>query len=121
MKVSVINIKELDEALIKRWSQLQGADPALASPYFCPSFTQAVASVRNDVFVAVMENGGRIKCFFPFQQGRFGFGRPVGGALSDFQGVIAEAGTQWTAEALIRGSGLSVWDFDHLLASQAPF
>src|SRR2546430_5755932 len=102
MKVEVICGRELSEQLSQTWSQIQQADASLGSPYFCPQFTRSVAAVRNDVFVGVMEEAGRAIGFFPFQKGRLKMGRPVGGALSDFHGVIADANAEWDAGDLIR-------------------
>ena len=89
MKVHVIRPDDLDSAHAALWSQWQQEDPALASPYLCREFVQAVAAVRRDVFVGVIEQDGRVAGFFPFQRSRFGFGRPVGAMLSDVHGIIA--------------------------------
>jgi len=69
----------------------------------------------------VMEEGRETIGFFPFQRGLLRVGGPVGGRLSDFQGVIAVAEADWSAEDLIRGCGLRIWDFDHLLTTQRSF
>jgi CelD/BcsL family acetyltransferase involved in cellulose biosynthesis len=121
MRIRVVPARELDTNLTERWAQLQEADPQLASPYFCPEFTQAAAAVQDGVRVAVMERVESVVGFFPFQRARMGVGRPVGGRLSDYQGVVAARDAEWDAEKLIRGCELSIWDFDHLLASQEPF
>ena len=121
MKVAVVRFAELGQQQLRQWETLQHANPALGSPYFSWQFTEAVSAVRRDVQIAVMENANRIVAFFPFQRTSMGMGRPVGGALSDFQGVIAAPDAQWDAQELIRKCRLSLWDFDHLLASQKPF
>jgi len=121
MKVSVISARELLAEHLELWRQMLAANPALNSPYFRPEFTQAVAAVRRDVQVGVMEESNGVIGFFPFQRTAMGMGRPVGGALSDFQAVIAAPDARWDAEELIRKCGLSLWDFDHLLASQSAF
>ena len=56
---------------------------------FGPEFTQAVAAVRGDVEVGVLEERGEPVGFFPFQRSRRNVARPVGGKMSDFQGLIA--------------------------------
>lgn len=117
----LVAASDLDESLVRAWRHAQASDIAFASPYFCPEFTRAVASVRDDVRVVVIENEGRPIGFFPFQRGRFGLGQPVGGALSDYHGVIAPAHAEWQVEDLIRASGLSVWRFDHLSGHAARF
>jgi CelD/BcsL family acetyltransferase involved in cellulose biosynthesis len=74
--------------------------------------------------VAVLEEGEGVVGFFPFQRGRLGTGRPVGGILSDYHGLIAAPELELDARALLRESGLATWEFNHLLASQralAPY
>ncbi|MGO8747988.1 MAG: GNAT family N-acetyltransferase [Thermoguttaceae bacterium] len=121
MKITVVPGRQLTSEHFALWSELQRANPALDSPYFRPEFTQAVAAVRRDVAVGILEEGSRIAGFFPFQRGRWGTGRPVGHPLSDFQGVIARPEAEWDVEELIRGCGLATWSFDHLRADQSPF
>jgi CelD/BcsL family acetyltransferase involved in cellulose biosynthesis len=103
------------------WAEIQASEPSLASPYFRAEFTQAVARVRSDVQVGVIERGGRPVGFFPFQRGDWGIGAPVAGRLSDFHGVVAAADLEFDVAALLRGCRMNAWDFHHLLASQRPF
>lgn len=121
MKTTTLPCHRLSPEHIAAWSRIQASDPAFDSPYFRPEFTQAVAEVRDDVEVAVLEKNGEPVGFLPFQRTAWNVGKPVGGRMSDFQGVICGKGLQWNADALIRGCGLSTWDFDHLLESQQPF
>jgi CelD/BcsL family acetyltransferase involved in cellulose biosynthesis len=106
---------------VAAWAALQEANPLLASPYFRPEFTIAVASVRDDVWVAVIERRGEPVGFFSYQNDRMRIGRPVGGPLSDYQGIIAKRDFVWDAAQLIRDCGLREWKFDHLLAAQESF
>lgn len=121
MKYRVITGRELGPELVTRWQELQRADGALASPYFHPEFTRAVAAVRDDVRIGIMEDGDRVVGFFPFHRARGGVARPVGLGLSDYHGVIADPDAEWTAPELMRGCGLVRWEFDHLLAGQPQF
>jgi CelD/BcsL family acetyltransferase involved in cellulose biosynthesis len=121
MKVTVIRPYELDSALLRRWREIIDANEEFASPYFDPEYTQAVAAVRDDVYVGVMQEGADVAGFFPFQCGHGRIGRPVGGPFSDCQGVIVSPEAEWSAEALVRGCGLSEWRFNHLIASQKQF
>jgi CelD/BcsL family acetyltransferase involved in cellulose biosynthesis len=120
MRVSVISGRELDPALVDRWRELQAADFDLASPYFCPEFTQTVAAVRNDVYVGVIEADGCVAGFFPFQRRAFGLGKPVGGQLSDFHGVVCGPGFAFEKDDLLRQCGLSSWKYHYLLTKQVP-
>lgn len=121
MKINLIRGEELTREDARLWSSLQEADDRLANPYFSAQFTRAVASVRDDVFVGVLQDGGRTVGFFPFQRDEAGVGRPVGGKLSDYQGVLIADDVHWTAEELLGGCGLARWEFNHLLVSQRPF
>ena len=121
MNYSVIPAKELTPDLIESWSEIQQIDTALASPYFHPDFTQAVAYVRSDVFVGILENRGRIEGFFPFHRSGGGLARPVGLGLSDYHGVIAIPNAKWSAEELLRGCKITRWEFDHLPVMQQQF
>ncbi|MCA9245774.1 MAG: GNAT family N-acetyltransferase [Planctomycetales bacterium] len=103
------------------WRDLVSANPELASPYFQPEFTQAIAALRDDVEVALVRDSGVIVAILPFQRAAGSIGRPVGGPLSDFQGVIAAPGYEVDPLALIRACHLSRWEFDHLLATQKEF
>lgn len=125
MKVRLLAASELDVQLCTQWRSLQRSNPVLGSPFFCPEFTQAVAAVRPDVRVALMEDAGEVIGFFPHQQQR-GQGLPVGAHFSDHHGVVAaphthmQTGTRFDWPTLLRGAGLAYWRFDHLAASQAP-
>jgi CelD/BcsL family acetyltransferase involved in cellulose biosynthesis len=121
MKISVIPAGELTPEHASLWAGIHRGNPALDSPYFRPEFVGQLASVRGDVAVAVMEDGGRVCGFLPFQRGRWGIGRPAGWPMSDFHGVVAGSETEWDADELVRAAGLAIWRFDHLPAAQAAF
>lgn len=112
---------ELDPALVASWRTIQAENPALSSPYFCPEFTQLVATVRDDVRVVLIEEDSRPVGFFPYQRRFGGMGRPVGGPLSDFHGLIAAPGTPWDLDGVLGASRLSAWAFDHLADTPAQF
>lgn len=118
MQIHVIPGRQLAGETVACWSALQQADPALASPFFRPEYTQAVAALRPGVEVAVLEDRGQPVGFFPYQRNRPGVAGPVGGKLCDFQGLILRQGVTVSAEQLLRGCRLNAWHFDHLLASQ---
>ncbi len=121
MKIHVIPGKQLTPADCARWSNLQRTDPNLDSPCFRPEFVQAVARVRDDVEIAILEEEGAATAFFPFQRSRWGTGRPVGAGLSDFQGLIGTPRSALNVERLLRACRLGTWTFDHLPASQQVF
>jgi CelD/BcsL family acetyltransferase involved in cellulose biosynthesis len=121
LEVRVVRGATLAPALRARWASLQEQNPELASPFFRPEFTASVAAVRDDVFVAQIFDAGQIAGFFPFQRTRLGFGYPVGGGRSNYQGAVVESGLDWDARTLIRACGLRAYTFDHMLSSQQGF
>jgi len=121
MKIHLTSLAELSGAHREAWSELQRTHTAFDSPYFCPEFALAVAEVRDDVELAVLEEGGEPRGFFPFQRSRRVRGQPVGGRLSDFQGVVADPGLEFSASELLEACRLRTWDFDHLVGAQAAF
>ena len=121
MRIRAVTFKDLTTEEIAAWSAIQRAEPQVASPYFRPEFTEAVAAVRDDVEVAVLEENGGPIGFFPFQRSRWHTGGPVGGRLSDFQGLIAPAFVTIDPLELLRACRLKAWRFDHLLSQQQSF
>ena len=121
MKVQTVPATELQEEHVAAWSTLQFAAGGVDSPFFCPEFTQAVAAVRDDVEVAILEDNHETIGFFPFQRGVNNDGRPVGGRLSDFQGIVLKSAVDLDPMWLLRGCHLTAWHFDHLVAMQPAF
>ncbi|MEJ7928840.1 GNAT family N-acetyltransferase [Ramlibacter sp. AN1015] len=119
MRISVISAEEIDAGTHHAWLQLQQSSPQLSSPYFTPEFTQAVSAVRDDVRIAVLEDGRGVRGFFPHQRRR-SMGSPVGGRLSDHHGVVCAPGTSIDWSQLLHSCELAFWRFDHLPKGQAP-
>ena len=104
------------------WRNLQESNPELVSPCFSPEFTQAVAAVRPDVEVAVVQGmNNEIRAFFPFQRHHRTRAIPVGGIVSDYQGIICRPDFECDPRDLLEKCGLVAWDFDRLIASQEFF
>jgi CelD/BcsL family acetyltransferase involved in cellulose biosynthesis len=124
MKVTTIPGWDLPVELVSAWQDLLRADPHIGSPFFRPEFVEAAARVRDDVEVAVLEEGSKVVGFFPFERGAGNVGRPVGGRLSDFHGLVLQGHYRIDPVELIRGCRLSAWYFNHLIVAQsalAPF
>lgn len=121
MKISEIRPRQLGSAELTRWRELQGSDPTLQNPFLAPEFTLAVDRARKNCFVAVLEDSRGAVGFFPYERRALGVGKAIGIGVSDCQGLVHAAELEWDPQALLRGCGLAVWEFDHLLASQAPF
>jgi CelD/BcsL family acetyltransferase involved in cellulose biosynthesis len=121
VRYRLIAAHEVDHGLSTAWRAIQEREPRFESPYFCPEFSRAVGRVRDDVRVVVIENDGRPAGFFPHQRAAWGRGGPVGGALSDYHGVIAAPQAEWSVAELMRAARLSVWSFDHLVDPAGRF
>lgn len=103
------------------WLRLQQSNPALASPYFAPAFTQIVAAACDDVEVAVVEDAEKPVALFPYQRERFNIAGPVGAFISDYHGLICQPGFALDPRELLRSCGLMAWDFEHIPADQTCF
>ncbi len=121
MNVIVKRPSELNYAEVDAWRAFQNADPALHSPYFNVEFAWACDQVRRDTRVAVISQKGDIKGFLPFQKGPLGYALPLGGPLSDFQGLIAEAGLSFNLKEVLRAAGIGIYHFEFIPTSQHSF
>ncbi|MFE3453691.1 GNAT family N-acetyltransferase [Nonomuraea sp. NPDC059194] len=106
--------EELGRVELERWRAWQRATPALANPFLSPEFTLAVSRHRGSAMVAVMEDA-----FLPFERAGGGVGRAIGLGVSDCQGAVHAPGARISPDAILSGTGLAVWEFDHLVADQA--
>lgn len=122
INIRLARVGDLAPAHWQLWQEIvEQCGVVYVSPYFQPRFTQAVAAVRDDVEIAILEQGGQPVGFFPFQRGNLGLGKPVGGKLSDYHGPIVRPDAVLDAQQLIRGCRLASWDFDHLVCPAAGF
>ena len=123
MKISVITPSQIDGTLRERWHTIRseaGRGP-LAGPFFTPEYTTLIGAERPGTRIAVIELEGRVVGFFPFEVDWLGFGGPVGDRMSDYHGVILEAGVTLPVRTLLRACGLRTWRFDHLIDSTGAF
>ncbi|MDD7917703.1 GNAT family N-acetyltransferase [Actinomycetospora callitridis] len=121
MRVDVVGPDELTADEVDRWRVLQTKTPPLRTPFLSPEFTRVVGEFRPRTRVGVLTDGGEIVGFFPFERATLGRGLPVAPGLSDAQGLVHAPDVDWDARELVRSCGLSVWEFDHLVADQRPF
>jgi CelD/BcsL family acetyltransferase involved in cellulose biosynthesis len=119
LKPHLLRSEELTAPELTAWDRLQRASAAYSSPFFRPEWVRAVATVRDNVEIAVLEERGEVVGFFPFQR-HFGcVARPVGGPLCDFQGPILSPDTAFSPVDLLRYCDLRTWEFDHLITDIA--
>ncbi len=119
MKYNLIRPYELNDSMVQSWNKIITDESVYASPFFSPDFTRTVASVRDDVYVGVLEEEGSICGFFPFQKSKNRVARPVGLGLSDYHGVVLRKSIRWSVEEMLKALHLIRWEFDHLISEQA--
>jgi CelD/BcsL family acetyltransferase involved in cellulose biosynthesis len=120
----IVDLRKPDQLTsqeVALWDRFRRKNPSLDSPYFCLDYTRAVGRVRGDVEVAVLRYADQIVGFFPFQRQAKHLARPVGGRLSDYQGIIAEPTRQFDPREILRRCQLSAWTFDHVVDQQGTF
>ncbi|MDD7940865.1 GNAT family N-acetyltransferase [Actinomycetospora lutea] len=118
MRFDVVRPAELTPGEIGRWRALQTLTPTLRTPFLSPEFTRTVARFRPRTRVGVVHERDEILGFFPFEHAPLGRGLPVAPGLSDAQGLVHAHDATWDARLMVRACGLSVWEFDHLVADQ---
>ncbi|SDM03075.1 GNAT family N-acetyltransferase [Aliiruegeria lutimaris] len=121
MHIETITTRDLDPDLVEKWRVLQSQSEDLASPFFSPEFALAVGRCRNDLHVGLIREGSDIIGLIPFHRRGCGRGVPVGGKLCDYQGIIGIAPPSALMGDLLRGLGLSAFDFNHALSAQPLF
>ena len=119
MSVRLVAGRELSAELVAAWRAIRGTDVQLASPFFCPEFTSAVAFSKENVFVAVFEDDG-VQALLPFETvGQVA--RPVGCLISDFQGLVTRPDYVADIRSAMQAGRLSAFDFDHVSSGQPSF
>ena len=101
VETDIIRARDLTAADIADWRAMIASDPALASPYFRPEFTQVAGEISPDAAVAVFRRDGRTLGFFPHQR-RGGTIQPLGAPMNDYHGVIARPGDAPCLEGVAR-------------------
>ena len=121
MRTTVVPGREVGGTIEAAWRAAVAGRPELSSPYFDIEYLRCIASVRDDVFVEVVEDAGQVIALLPFQRRAGRIGGPVGGPMSDFQGLLSVAGGEVEPSWLVRQAGLLLLQFDHWVAEQPEF
>lgn len=120
MAIDVLRPSELSDAQLQAWRGFQAADPDLGNPFLSPEWAQAVERARapGRTLVAMQHAHGRSEAFLAVRAGPF-TAQPVGSPLSDYQGVVAAPGVTADLQGMLRGLGVTRYDFTHSPASQS--
>jgi CelD/BcsL family acetyltransferase involved in cellulose biosynthesis len=117
VRVTVVRPHDLGPEEARLWTRFQRASPVTSNPFLSLTFTRAVGSFRPSARVAVVEDGGRIQAFLPFELAPYQVAVPIGYPLNDLQGFVG-SGAPIDARAVVRKSGLRGWRFLHAPADQ---
>lgn len=104
LKVDIVGVDTLGEGEWAAWRGMLADNPALASPYFRPEFSQVAGRVSPNAAVAVFSRGGETVGFFPHQK-RGGALQPLAAPMNDYHGVIARPGQGPSLEEVARVLG----------------
>jgi CelD/BcsL family acetyltransferase involved in cellulose biosynthesis len=124
----VKQITELTPDEMQAWDQLVSTEADLRRAFMSRAYVAAVAETGADVCVLVGHEEGRAVFFLPLQRqhglaGKMGCHEPVGGAMTDYFGVVATAQVRLDVSAVLAATRgrVSLCTYTHLDESQARF
>lgn len=122
----VLRPEALTEADRSTWSALSRAANRSGGAFLTWQYATAVASVMPSARVAALEDGAGRKAFLAFQAkpgvlGALGVCERIGGAISDYAGLVAEPGFAIDPGTLLARCGIGAFEFSHLDESQAAY
>jgi CelD/BcsL family acetyltransferase involved in cellulose biosynthesis len=118
MNVTVVRPRDLGQPEVAAWRDMQRQNVEFDNAFLSPGFAVAVDRARSDARVAIIQEAGQTVGFFAFQQGRSHVARPIGAGICDRQAVVHAPHCDLNIGALLAASGISVWEFDHLVGRQ---
>lgn len=121
IQIEVVSPAEIDAQLMVDWRALQNASQGQVSPFYNHEFMTAVSRHRPDTHIALLSSEGRCRGVLPFHKNKRRVGAPLGGQISDYQGIIGTAPDEMTKRDLLQGLGLAAYDYNHALKSQTIF
>lgn len=120
MEIGAQGLQELSERELDLWREWQYLGPGLESPFLSPDFALAMDRLRKGCFVLVARDEEGTAGFLPLEQPRRQVVRAMGLGVSDAQGLVSRPGTSLTVDQMLTGVSASVFEYDHLVASQLP-
>jgi CelD/BcsL family acetyltransferase involved in cellulose biosynthesis len=116
LNIATYRIDQLPADDFDAWINLCRTVDPFRNPFFHPWYALAATAVRPGVRVAVVRESDRPVGFFGFEIDRRNRGRPIGGRLSDFQGIVSDRQLPITTSDLLGGCDLKSFRYDHWLA-----
>ena len=110
------------------WETLMADHADCRRAFLSPGFAACVARSHSEVFVIIGYMYGKPIWFLPIQRhtgwlGRFGVFEPLGGAMSDYFGAVAQLGAKFTPQEIFKATDgkFSACLFSHLDESQVNY
>jgi CelD/BcsL family acetyltransferase involved in cellulose biosynthesis len=111
MQVTVVRPSELGDSEARQWLAFQGSSQLMSHPFLSLSYARAWAAVRSSARVAVVEDGGRIEAFIPFELAGGRTASTLGGAHTVVDGMVT-SGAPLDMPSVVRKAGLRGWRFE---------
>jgi CelD/BcsL family acetyltransferase involved in cellulose biosynthesis len=119
--VHVLGAHELCGDLEQQWQSLRQFSKFFSSPYFDANFIKAVAKVRQDVRIVMVEENGVPVCFLPIQENSKGHAVPAGGRLNDYHGILGKPEqTTRHFKRMLKSANLKSYSFHALVPPNDP-
>ena len=122
--IEVIRPGALDARDRDAWRALQGAHPALASPFLSPDWAQTVTALAGPDAaggqVAILRRDGEAVGFLPTRVCRFA-AIPIGSPFCDYQALVAAPDLAVDPRRIVQALGVSRLDLHNALAEQQTF
>jgi CelD/BcsL family acetyltransferase involved in cellulose biosynthesis len=110
MRVTVVQPGDLGPSEADLWARFQKSQPAMLNPFLSLTFAQTVGRARPAARIAVIEDGGEITAFLPFELAPRKIAMPIGYPMNDLQGLVS-SGAPVSARSVVRRAGLRGWRF----------
>jgi CelD/BcsL family acetyltransferase involved in cellulose biosynthesis len=117
MRVTVVRPGELGRTEAALWAKFQQAAPETRNPFLSLTFAQVVGRARANARVAVVEDGGEITAFLPFERAPLRMGMPIGYPMNGLQAFVSQD-PAIDARSVVRKAGLRGLRFEATPAQQ---
>lgn len=118
MKVTTQKFSSLSATHLDKWCEITRENDTYSSACFHPKFFESCAIAGREVNVSIIDCEEGI-AFFPFEVTSKNMAGPVGGVMSDFQGIVSNLERTFDLYEIVKLSGLKKFAFDHLVNGES--
>lgn len=117
MQVTVVRPAELGICEEKLWREFQTSCPTAAHPNYSLTFARGACLADENGRVAVVEDDGEIRAFFPHTKSNYGVATKLGGGQVNVEGFLS-SNDPIDLREVVRRAGLRGWVFERVPAEQ---